>query len=119
MTGLRRRSNHTYCLLLSDDLKGCAQRIEFEAPDALRAMSLARDSLREREIELFEDGEPLGKLVCDPNGILKVISAGSMRERLVTRDDTPLLTGMSDNNPSCSPRCSDGRRPSRKFGHCS
>lgn len=71
----RSQLSHTYQMLLSDDLKGCAQRIEFEAPDALRAMSLARDSLREREIELFEDGEPLGKLLCDPNGYLKVIVA--------------------------------------------
>ena len=65
--------NHKYCLLLADDLKGCAQRLEFEAPNALRAMSLVQKTLSERDVELYEDGRPLGKLRCDAQGVWTVL----------------------------------------------
>jgi hypothetical protein len=59
---------HRYRLVLADDLKGSAQRIELEAPNALRAMSLVQRSLSEREVELYEDEKPLGKLRYDARG---------------------------------------------------
>jgi hypothetical protein len=53
---------HRYCLVLADDMEGCAQRIELEAPNALRAMSLVQRTLADREVELYEDEYPLGRL---------------------------------------------------------
>ena len=64
---------HKYLLMLSDDIKGSAQRIELEAPNALRAMSLVQRSLSEREVELYEDEKPLGKLRCDAQGLWTVV----------------------------------------------
>ena len=63
---------HRYLLMLTDDIKGSAQRIELEAPNALRAMSLVQRSLSEREVELYEDEKPLGKLRWDAQGLWTV-----------------------------------------------
>jgi hypothetical protein len=52
---------HQYRLLLDEDRKGCAQRIEFEAPDTRQAMALARSCLRGRDFALYEDGTLLGR----------------------------------------------------------
>lgn len=62
------RPKHRYRLVLADDTKGPARRIELEAPNALRAMSLVQRSLGEREVELYEDEKPLGKLRWDAHG---------------------------------------------------
>ena len=62
------RPKHKYRLVLADDPKGSAQRIELEAPNALRAMSLVQHSLSEREVELYEDEQPLGRLRWDAHG---------------------------------------------------
>jgi hypothetical protein len=64
---------HKYRLVLSDDTKGSAQRIELEAPNALRAMSLVQRSLSEREVELYEDEKPLGRLRWDAHGLWTVL----------------------------------------------
>ena len=68
--GQRKRK---YRLVLADDTKGSAQRIELEAPNALRAMSLVQRSLSEREVELYEDEQPLGKLRWDARGLWTVL----------------------------------------------
>ena len=68
--GQRKRK---YRLVLVDDAKGPARRIELEAPNALRAMSLVQRSLSEREVELYEDGQPLGKLRWDARGLWTVL----------------------------------------------
>ena len=67
------RRKHRYRLVLTDDTKGPAQRIELEAPNALRAMSLVQCSLSEREVELYEDEQPLGKLRWDAQGLWTVV----------------------------------------------
>ena len=59
---------HTYQMILTDDANGCACKIEFEAPNALRAMIIAQQSFRERAIDLYEDERPLGTLMCDSDG---------------------------------------------------
>lgn len=66
------QQTHRYRLVLADDTKGSAQRIELEAPNALRAMSLVQRSLSEREVELYEDEMPLGKLRWDARGLWTV-----------------------------------------------
>ena len=68
--GQRKRK---YRLVLADDTKGPAQRIELEAPNALRAMSLVQRLLSEREVELYEDEQPLGKLRWDARGLWTVL----------------------------------------------
>ena len=68
--GQRKRK---YRLVLADDTKGPAQRIELEAPNALRAMSLVQRSLSEREVELYEDEKPLGRLRWDAHGLWTVL----------------------------------------------
>ncbi len=67
------QSKHRYRLVLADDTKGSAQRIELEAPNALRAMSLVQRSLSEREVELYEDERPLGRLRWDAHGLWTVL----------------------------------------------
>jgi len=64
---------HRYRLVLTDDARGSAQWIELEAPNALRAMSLVQYSLSEREVELYEDEQPLGKLRWDARGLWSVL----------------------------------------------
>ena len=64
---------HRYRLVLADDTKGPAQRIELEAPNALRAMSLVQCSLSEREVELYEDEQPLAKLRWDAQRLWTVL----------------------------------------------
>ena len=64
---------HKDRLVLADDTKGSAQRIELEAPNALRAMSLVQRSLSEREVELYEDEKPLGRLRWDAHGLWTVL----------------------------------------------
>jgi hypothetical protein len=64
---------HKYRLVLADDTKGSAQRIELEAPNALRAMSLVQRSLSEREVELYEDEQPLARLRWDDHGLWTVV----------------------------------------------
>jgi len=67
------QQKHRYSLVLADDTKGPARRIELEAPNALRAMSLVQRSLSEREVELYEDEQPLGKLRWDAQGLWTVL----------------------------------------------
>lgn len=67
------RQKHRYRLVLADDTKGSAQRIELDAPNALRAMSLVQRSLSEREVELYEDEMPLGRLRWDAHRLWTVL----------------------------------------------
>jgi hypothetical protein len=67
------QQKHRYRLVLADDTKGSARRIELEAPNALRAMSLVQRSLSEREVELYEDEMPLGKVRWDAHGLWTVL----------------------------------------------
>lgn len=64
---------HRYRLVLADDTKGSAQRIELEAPNVLRAMSLVQRSLSEREVELYEDEKPLGTVRWDAQRLWTVL----------------------------------------------
>lgn len=73
MKSNRAQPKHKYRLVLADDTKGSAQRIELEAPNALRAMSLVQRSLSEREVELYEDEQPLGRLRWDAHGLWTVL----------------------------------------------
>ena len=73
MKSNRGQPKHKYRLVLADDTKGSAQRIELEAPNALRAMSLVQRSLSEREVELYEDEQPLGRLRWDAHRLWTVL----------------------------------------------
>src|SRR5690242_20639682 len=64
---------HKYCLIVADDMKGCAQRIELNALNPLPAMSLVQRSFSERDIELYEDEHALGLLRCDSQGFWTVL----------------------------------------------
>ena len=73
MNSKRGQQKHRYLLMLIDEMTGSAQRIELEAPNALRAMSLVQRSLSEREVELYEDEKPLGKLRWDAQRLWTVV----------------------------------------------
>lgn len=59
---------HVYSLLVDEDASGNAQRIEIEGTDASAAMQFAQRAIPEREIELLEDGQSLGKMKCTREG---------------------------------------------------
>lgn len=77
MTDNWQQRKHSYRIELGEDLVGSAKRIEFEATNLLRAMSLTQDAFRERELEFYEDGKALGRLKCDIEGFWTVRRLGS------------------------------------------
>jgi hypothetical protein len=58
----------TYLLVLSEDGRGVAQTIEFEASGPEGAFYVAERQCRGREAELFEQERSLGRLKCSPRG---------------------------------------------------
>jgi hypothetical protein len=73
-------SKHTYRIVLAEDPVGCARAIELEAASALGAMFFAHMTCGNREMELYEDGQPLGRLHVTGDGIWTVLSTGSDAE---------------------------------------
>lgn len=69
-----RNQKHTYRLVLFDDGRGCARKIEFEASGADAALFIAETQCLGREAELFEGRRSLGKVKCARNGGFWVIS---------------------------------------------
>ena len=61
-------AQQTYRLVLTDDGKGSARTIEFEASCPDSALYLAQQQCRGREAELFEGERSLGRLKCEPQG---------------------------------------------------
>ena len=53
---------HTYSLLLAEDGKGQQRRIEFDAPDAGRAIHLAHQLAPERAVEVRQGTQSLGSI---------------------------------------------------------
>ena len=60
---------HKYLLVVAEDVKVCAQRIELDALNAWPVMSLVQRLLSERDVELYEDDHPLGLVRYDIDGL--------------------------------------------------
>ena len=74
MRSPKTRLQHTYRLVMSEDGRGVARTIEFEAAGAESALPHAQQQCRGREAELFEDERSLGRLKCEPRGGFWVLS---------------------------------------------
>jgi hypothetical protein len=66
------KRKHRYSLVVAEDIKGRAQRIDLEALNALPAMFAVQTSFSDRDVELYEDEQSLGFLRCDPEGFWTV-----------------------------------------------
>ncbi len=72
---------HTYQIVLSEDGRGLARTIEFEASGADAALFLAERECAGREVELFEDDRSLGRLKCDGKGGFWLLSRSAAPPR--------------------------------------
>lgn len=72
---------HTYVLILNEDGKGAAARIEFKAPDPSRAIWLTEQLSPNRKIEVFEDDKTLGTIKLTGQGFWKVSSTRGALDR--------------------------------------
>jgi hypothetical protein len=76
-----RRWGHSYQLVLSEDGRGVARTIEFEASGAEAALYVAERQCAGREAELFEDERSLGKLKCEGKGGFWMLSSSAASPR--------------------------------------
>jgi hypothetical protein len=74
---MNRKWGHSYQLVLSEDGRGVARTIEFEASGAEAALFLAQRECAGREAELFEDDRSLGKLKCADKGGFWMLSGSA------------------------------------------
>ena len=81
MRAANRNWAHTYQLVLSEDGRGVARTIEFEASGPEAALFLAQRECGGREAELFEDERSLGRLKCDGNGGFWMLSPSAAPPR--------------------------------------
>jgi hypothetical protein len=65
----------TYRLKFSDDGKGLAKEVEFDAFDAGRALLLAHEQACARWAELWCDGKKLCSLRCSSSGTWEISGA--------------------------------------------
>jgi len=69
-----KRFSQTYQLVMSEDGRGEAKTIVFEAAGPEAALYVAERQCRGREAELFEDDRSLGRLTCSPGGGYWILS---------------------------------------------
>ena len=69
-----RKWSNTYQLVLSEDGRGTAGKIQFEATSPESALFFLQQQCGGREAELFENDRSLGRVRCVRNGGYWVIS---------------------------------------------
>lgn len=53
---------HTYRLIFSDDDRGVARTVEFDAADVSQAMAFAREEARDRSAELWSERQRVHRI---------------------------------------------------------